>query len=251
MKSFFRLILSATVLFTVCLPVSAVEFDHNDKILVIGATGRTGSLIVADLHKRGLSTVAMVRDIARGKNVLGKDVKLIKGDLTDTASLLVATKGVKGIINAASGSRKQANFKEVDYLGTVNLINAAKKNNVEKIVLLSSLGVTDKNHFLNKFANNVLIWKLEGEEALRKSGLSYSVIRPGGLIDESGGEKAIQFGQGDKITGDIPRADVATICIEALLNRQATGKTIDIISGDEAFIDAVDYQSIFHSLKKD
>lgn len=227
---------------------AAESLNKNDTILVVGASGRTGSLIVSQLSIRGYKVVAMARDVEKARAVLGDQMNIVWGDLTQFDSLLLATKGVAGIINAAGASGK-GSPETVDYQGTKNLVAAAKKNGVKKIVLLSSLGVTDKDHFLNRVANNILIWKLKGENELRDSGLEYSIIRPGGLSDADGAQKAIEFGQGDKISGQIPRADVARVCVDALLLSEANAKTTEIISTEGPVQTSL--AAIFDKLLKD
>jgi len=54
---------------------------------------------------------------------------------------------------------------------------------VERFVQISSMGVTNPYHYLDKNLDNVLRWKLRGDEVLRASGLRYTIVRPGGLTD--------------------------------------------------------------------
>ena len=53
--------------------------------------------------------------------------------------------------------------------------------------------------------DNVLIWKGKGEDAVRASGVPYTIVRPGGLTDKPGGQSGVRLEQGDKGTGFIPR----------------------------------------------
>ncbi len=75
---------------------------------------------------------------------------------------------------------------QIDWLGQKAQIDAAKEAGVKKVVLISSMGGTDENHPLNKLGNgNILIWKRKAEEYLINSGgMNYTIIHPGGLIDE-------------------------------------------------------------------
>lgn len=100
-------------------------------------------------------------------------------------------------------------------------------------MLISSLGATRTWHFLNA-ANRLLHWKLEGENALRASGAAYTVVRPGGLSDAPGG-RALRLTQGDRLrSGSITRADVAQVCVEALLDTRARDTTFEVIAADTA-----------------
>jgi uncharacterized protein YbjT (DUF2867 family) len=102
---------------------------------------------------------------------------------------------------------------------------------------------------LNKMFNNVLLWKLKGEEAVRASGVTYTIVRPGGLVNKPGGETAIRLEQGDTGTGLIPRADVARICVAALGYSGAQNRTFEAFSGEGA--QSADWAELFAGLKAD
>ncbi|KAL2635216.1 hypothetical protein R1flu_006695 [Riccia fluitans] len=70
--------------------------------------------------------------------------------------------------------------------------------------------------------------KQAGEAALRNSGLGYTIVRPGPLQEEPGGQKALVFDQGDRISQGISCADVADVCVKALHNPTARNKSFDV-----------------------
>ncbi|GBF94200.1 hypothetical protein Rsub_06470 [Raphidocelis subcapitata] len=74
----------------------------------------------------------------------------------------------------------------------------------------------------------VVAAKRRGEDHLRASGLGYSIIRPGPLVDEPGGYKALVFDQGDRVTQSVSAADVADICLRALHEPEARNKSFDV-----------------------
>ncbi|CAI0409930.1 unnamed protein product [Linum tenue] len=74
----------------------------------------------------------------------------------------------------------------------------------------------------------VLKAKRAGEESLRKSGLGYTIIRPGPLKEEPGGQRALVFDQGNRISQGISCADVADICVKALHDSTARNKSFDV-----------------------
>ncbi|KAM1461950.1 hypothetical protein ACFX1Q_046133 [Malus domestica] len=74
----------------------------------------------------------------------------------------------------------------------------------------------------------VLKAKRAGEESLRKSGLGYTIIRPGPLKEEPGGQRALIFDQGNRISQGISCADVADICVKALHDSTARNKSFDV-----------------------
>ena len=70
--------------------------------------------------------------------------------------------------------------------------------------------------------------KRSGERLLRNSGLGYTVVRPGNLLEEPGGNKALVFDQGNRITMPISCADVADVCVKALHDEEARNKSFDV-----------------------
>lgn len=74
----------------------------------------------------------------------------------------------------------------------------------------------------------VLKAKKAGEDSLRRSGLGYTIIRPGPLMEEPGGQRALIFDQGNRISQGISCADVADICVKALHDSTARNKSFDV-----------------------
>lgn len=131
---------------------------------------------------------------------------------------------------------------EVDWLGAKNQIDAAKKAGVKHFIFLSSMGGTDPNNFLNTIgrvegddkSGNILLWKRKAEQYLMASGLKYTIIHPGGLTDKPGGKSEVLLGVDDNFLKEtvrqIPRDDVATVCVKALTEEGAINRSIDIIA---------------------
>jgi uncharacterized protein YbjT (DUF2867 family) len=210
----------------------AGRYTNTDEvILVTGATGRTGSHVVKQLKGFGYKNIlGMTRDKENAISAGGPDIDWIEGDVRDPDSLQNAFKGVDRIISAIGSGREPGNGTEaVEYLGLKSMVDAAMANDVKVLVITSSAGVTDEDNELNKFADNILIWKFKGEEYLRNSGLTYSIVRPGGLKPEiPGGQYGVYLSQGDDSRGgQISIEDVASVLIEAANNPDAHGKTYE------------------------
>lgn len=210
--------------------------DAAELVLVAGATGRTGREIVADLQLQGYRVRAFVRDRGKARMTLGDDIEFAEGDVRERATIDAALAGVSAIISAIGAGRGDpANGPEfVDYGGVRNLAEAAAAAELRQVVLVSSAGVTQEDHILNKMFNNVLRWKFKGEEALRSSGVPYTIVRPGGLINAPAGEAGIVFRQGDTEAGTIARADLARVCVAALGSSDALNKTFEVNSDKSA-----------------
>ena len=215
---------------------SAAQEAQKPLVLVAGATGGTGSLVVAELRKQGYPVRAFVRSTAKAAERLGNEVEAVAGDLKDPGSIAAAMDGVGAVINAAgaSGGGEDNTPEKVDFEGARNLAEAAAAAGVGQYVLVSSRGATHDDHYLNRMFNNVLIWKRKGEEAVAASGVPYTIVRPGGLGDKPGGDQTIIFEQGDSRTENIwiSRADVARVCVAALANKDARNKVFEIHAED-------------------
>jgi uncharacterized protein YbjT (DUF2867 family) len=138
----------------------------------------------------------------------------------------------------------------VDYEGVVRLIDSAVDAQVEHFVLISSIGVSQRFHLLNLTFGNVLKWKALAEAHLRSSGLSYTIIRPGGLRPGPQGIEGLALEQGDKKGGSyvyIP--DVAALVAATLGNPDLMNKTFEVLNDREAPPDL--WRQEFDRLKRD
>ncbi|KAI8465986.1 MAG: isomerase [Monoraphidium minutum] len=129
---------------------------------------------------------------------------------------------------------------QIDWWGQKVQIDAAKAAGVKHVVLVSSMGGTDPNHFLNQMGGNarILDWKRRAERYLVDSGLRYTIIHPGGLIDEAGGAKQLVLGVDDAllthVPRNIPRADVAALAVAAIGCDAAAGRSFDVVAAPPA-----------------
>ncbi|MDT8380897.1 MAG: SDR family oxidoreductase [Brevefilum sp.] len=206
----------------------------NENILIVGATGKTGRIIVQKMLDRGDQPRVFVRDQALAENLFGGNVQAIIGDVRQNESLLPAMDGIDTVISAI-GSRTPVGKncpKRVDYQGVENMVQAAVGAGVRRFILISSIAVTKPGHPMNCFGK-VLEYKLKGEDILRNSGMDYLVIRPGGLKDTAGGKKSLILDQGDHIMGTISRSDVAALCLFALDYPGELRLTFEAVESDD------------------
>lgn len=232
----------------VCLTASGTFAEGKGLVVVAGATGRTGQLVVKYLKAEGYEVRAMVRSLEKGKRVLGEDISMVKADVTVPSSLLPLLDGVDFVISAI-GSGK-ASPEDVDYGGSVALIDAAKSAGIKKFIMVTSGGVTWRVHPLNWTGDNVLKWKRKAELYLRASGLTHVIVRPnGGLSDKPANTNRITFTQNDKFAMKISREDVAIVCAKALVYKEADNKTFEIQNDDDgSVVKDVDWRKTFSAM---
>lgn len=200
-------------------------------ILVAGATGQTGRRIVQTLVDQGLPVRALVRDAQAAQAILPKDVPQVVGDVLQPQSLEHAIAGCSQIICAtgAKPSLDPTGPFQVDYRGTQNLVDGAKRAGIEHFVLVSSLCVSQFFHPLNLFWL-VLFWKQQAEAYVQASGLTYTIVRPGGLKNEDD-DRAVVMSPADTLfEGSIPRIKVAQVCVEALKQPTAKNRIVEIVA---------------------
>jgi uncharacterized protein YbjT (DUF2867 family) len=202
-----------------------------NSVLVAGASGQTGQLVVAQLVAEGYAVRALVREPGKVAGSFPASAQLVAGDVKDPATLARAMAGMTYVISAVGAKSGQGPDRPemIDYEGVRNLVEAARAAKVRQFVLVSSRAVTQEDNPLNRLFGDVLKWKLKGEDALRASGVPYTVVRPGGLTNKPGRQQTVFFDQGDR-PGDqstISRADVADVCVQALKYPEARNRTFE------------------------
>ena len=130
---------------------------------------------------------------------------------------------------------------EVDWLGAKKQIDAAKAAGVSHFVFVSSMGGTQPENFLNTIGKqddgsggDILLWKRKAERYLVDSGVPFTIVHPGGLVDEEPGKRELTVEVDDVLLGlksrSVARADVARVCCAALFDDAALGKSFDLAS---------------------
>lgn len=220
-------------------------------VVVAGATGRSGRLIVSHLRAEGYEVRAMVRSLEKGRQMFGEDVAMVRADVTEPSTLPPLLAGADFVVSAIGVSgRGEASPKDVDYGGSLALIDASKTAGIKKFVMLTSGGVTWWTHPVNWFSGGVLKWKRKAEQYLRASGLTHVIVRPNGaLTDKPGNADRIVFTQNDGFPSSISREDVAIVCVKALMHKEADNKTFEVKnSGDGLVVSAVDWAACFGAM---
>ena len=158
---------------------------------MVGSTGRNGSSIVEALEAAGARPRTMVRDLAKAKEKAGAGVQRdwVVGDLRDPASLDAALKGVTVVINAAATTQLQGenDTAAVDREGTRNLVDAAKRAGVKRIVFITGMSVYSPPPQMPPPMLKAFGDKREAEKILAASGLEYVTLRPTGILPRPAG----------------------------------------------------------------
>lgn len=217
------------------------------KAFVAGATGETGRRIVQELVKRQVPVRALVRNLEKGQTILPAEVEMVVGDVLKPESLREAIADCTVVLSAtgAAPSFDITGPYKVDYLGNKNLIDVAKEKGIQQFVMVSSLCASKFFHPLNLFWL-ILVWKKQAEEYLQKSGLTYTIVRPGGLKNEDNTDAIVMQGADTLFDGSIPRSKVAQVCVEALFQPQAKNKIVEVVAKQDA--PAQSFDTLFASV---
>ncbi|GAB4829352.1 hypothetical protein Ancab_019022 [Ancistrocladus abbreviatus] len=225
------------------------ESKEQKKIFVAGATGSTGKRIVEQLLAKGFAVKAGVRDINQAKQRFSDSpaLQFVKADVTEGSEQLAEAIGDdSGAVICSTGFRRSWDLLapwKVDNLGTVNLVEACRKRGINRFILISSILVNGAAMgqllnpayiFLNVFGGLVLIAKLQAENHIRKSGINYTIIRPGGLRNDPPSGNIVMEPEDTLYEGSISRDQVAEVAVEALVHPEASYKVVEIVARPDA-----------------
>jgi len=143
-----------------------------------------------------------------------------------------------------------------DYQGVVDTLAAARKAGLPgRFVYLNSIGIATPSiagTLINLLKRNTLVWRRRVEDDIRASGLDYTIVRVGFLLDRPGGEHAVVVGQDALPLAPrhrIARADVAEAFVEAMQHPRASRATFEIVWGKGARQRS--WSALFETLKPD
>ena len=182
-------------------------------IVVTGATGNVGSVVVRRLAERGVPARALTRDV--GRAVVPSGVDVVEGDLTRPESLRPAWEDAESLFLLTTGNEDSA-----------AILDSARQAGVEHVVLVSSL--LARPHPESPIGRGAL----QGERAVRDSGLSWTILRAWEFssnavwwapsIREHGTVRATGV---DAASPVIDPADIAAVAVAALTERGHEGRT--------------------------
>ncbi|WP_029331266.1 SDR family oxidoreductase [Gillisia marina] len=208
-----------------------------ERVLVVGATGQTGKRIIEILNSSStFEPYAMIRNEDQQQMFEDMDVETVMGDLEKDVDQTV--QGMDKVIFAAGSGGKTGEDKTIaiDQEGAIKMIEASKKANVKKFVMLSSMGA-DKPES-NKDLKVYLEAKQKADEHLKNSGLAYTIVRPGALNDDLGLAK-VKLAEKLDENGEISRDDVAFLLVMSLADPLVKNKTFEALEGKESIKNAI------------
>ena len=192
------------------------------KILVLGATGGTGRLIVAQALARGYDVTALVRSAEKARDLTG--AKLIVGDVRDEKALRQALEGRDAVVSALGTPASP--FREVTFLSSATraLVSAMKSKQVPRLICITGIGAGDSaghggfvfdNLIFPLLLRKVYADKNRQEAIVRDSGLDWILVRPSVLNNKPSRDRIRVLADLSGFHGGtISRADVARFVLD-------------------------------------
>lgn len=209
------------------------------KLIIFGATGKTGLQFVTQALERGHDVTAFVRDSAK-LNITHQRLTAVLGDIQDAGSIDRALDaGFDAVISALGIFHREPRTDLSD--GTKNLIAAMESKGIQRLAVVSSLGAGDSKGQGNFVARNlqklllkhVLADKDRQEEAIQGSSLQWTIARPPQLTDDTRIRTDLIEWQGAlpagaRPTWKISRASVAAFLLDAVEKQRHIGAAVNI-----------------------
>jgi uncharacterized protein YbjT (DUF2867 family) len=208
-------------------------------VAIAGGHGKIALILGRLLAERGDTVRGLIRNSDQADDLRAVGIEPVIADLESESDIASAIRGADAVVFAAGAGpgSGDARKKTVDLGGAVKLVEAAKAEGVSRYLIVSSMGAEKAPADGAEGFGAYLQAKFEADEAVRASGLDYTVVRPGGLTDDPGtGLVTIAEDTG---RGKVPRADVAAVFVACLDTPSTIGKSFDLISGTTPILDAL------------
>jgi len=245
------------------VPVGTVRSEASRQALLDGTAGIGAAEGAPAIPEESVAVYDITSDDTSGLDELMKDCDAV----------MICTSAKPAPTGEIDEETKRPKFgfpngqpEVVDWLGQKKLIDAAKKANKDvHVVICSSMGGTNPDNSLNNLGKetdkkgnssggDILKWKRKAEAYLIDSGCPYTIVHPGGLLNEPGNERELCLGVDDKVPGtsnnSVPREDVANVMIAALEEEMYQGRSFDLVSkpvGDG--VATKDYSKLIEGLR--
>lgn len=207
------------------------------KILVFGASGKTGHKLVQQGLLQGHHVTAFVRNPSKLK-ITNDKLKVIQGDVINYQMVEEAVKGQDAVLSAL-GASSAFKYDQSVVDGVGNIIKAMQTHGISRFIYMSFIGVKESRNtagfVIKHIAPKLLSTEIAGHEArenmIKQSQLQWTIVRPPTLTN---GKHMGQYRSGEYITTKgfivtISRADVADFMLKQVNDRAFLYKRVRVM----------------------
>ncbi|WP_420593369.1 SDR family oxidoreductase [Robiginitalea biformata] len=214
-------------------------------VLVIGANGKIGRMVCDKLkNSEKHNPIAFIRKEEQRAYFEDKGIQVAVESLENSPEALEhVIKNYDAVVFTAGSGGKTGPGKtmEIDLDGAIKTIEAAQKHRVKRFVMVSASHADDRSSWGESDGMKpYYIAKHYADEALKRSQLNYTILRPVQLTDEDSPGKVTMSVDPRKVSSQIPREAVAETILQVLDNKKTYGKTIEMSSGGEEIPAAIE-----------
>ncbi|WP_125772203.1 SDR family oxidoreductase [Companilactobacillus furfuricola] len=205
------------------------------KVLIIGAHGKVGRLLVNELQAKNIDFVAGLRSQEQIKAYSDNNIPTQYIDLTasieDIKNSITASGADVIVFSAGAGGAGADLTMEIDLDGAIKTMMIAEAIGIKRYIMVSSIYSDDRSKWEASGIRPYFIAKHYADEHLRGTTLDYTIIHPGTLTDgESTGKIKVQA---NNEGGEVPRIDVAKVIAQVIQTPSTIKKDFNFVSGDE------------------
>lgn len=189
------------------------------RVLVAGATGYLGRFVAREFKSRGHFVRALARSPEKLEDLRGELDEIVRGEVTRPETIEQVCDGIDVVFSSVGVTRQKdgLTWRDVDYQGNRNLLEAARRAGVEKFIYVSAVDGPALRHLDIVRAHEDFV------DELRRSGLAYTVLRPTGYFSDMGEVfdmarkgRVYLIGRGENRTNPVHGADLAVRCVDAM-----------------------------------
>lgn len=218
--------------------MAALGYHASMKVLVVGATGRTGRLLLDGALDPGHEVTALARAPEK-LGALADSVRVVAGDVLDGGIVSDAVDGQDAVLVALSAAHRKSE-PAVNALGTLNVIRSMQRYRVRRLIVLSASGTgpePDPNlpWVYERVVKPLLLRHAYAdlrrmETSVRQSGLEWTIVRVSGVLTDRQPRGRYRAEPGYSLPGGrrIARADVAEYLLDQLTLRGDVGHAVAI-----------------------
>ncbi|KAK4354523.1 hypothetical protein RND71_026717 [Anisodus tanguticus] len=202
--------------------MSPEEDEVRDAVLVTDGDNEIGQMIILALIIKGTRIKALVKDKRVAMEAFGTYVEPIAGDARDRSLLKKALSGVRAVICPNEGF----------------ISNIESWKGLQHVILLSQLSVYRGSSGVQAIVTaNARKLAEQDESLVMASGIPYTIIRSGLLVNVPGGNQGFNFKEGCASQGKLSKEDAAFICVEALDTVPQKELIFEVVNGEDKVMD--------------